>query len=857
MSELIMPKNEGRLDFLDESIRFMAEGGGILRADEFVAKEQQAHPEIDTTSCYHKIAMARYFGLVLFNNYSSYYFLTESGTVYSRATSKELKIDAILKALTSVTFGRNNNGVSSNSDIEAPVVMLKAIVAMGAASMTQIGLILYYMDAHEKTLSEAIDKVLACEDTSGLRRRLTENRKSKYFDVKFNKLFEELGIVEKEQNNYVLSKYVKDQHLDFISNLPELKPIISKDKTTLEDASETNHNDILSHNVYGIHIKLQNDALSDTAPHVCIGWSKMGDLSDITTRDELSAKYEATWPNEKTRKKGQDVGQIWRFVKEIQIGDYVVFANGDTCHIGRITSNYYFDNRANANQDEDYVNIRDIEWLKKDIRKSDLSEVFQNSLGAAMSVFRLNDYKAAVSDLLNGTYTKDESLIENDEDIEIEADDIGKNYTVEELAKILLDMYNDAPTGNQSNAIRMFGLKYGGIIVESGYSATAITKASGIDAASYSSEVSKGISIYKSIKDNEYGIKFHDSAQNAALSPNLKFDYNTTKRIGINKIFYGVPGCGKSHHIQKNILEAGGYEEKNIIRTTFYQDYSNTDFVGQILPKIVKGENGEKDTVEYIFNPGPFTLALIQAISNPTKKVALVIEEINRGNAPAIFGDIFQLLDRDDNSISEYGIVNVSMRDYLNAYEFDVDGEKKRYVFKDIKIPGNMDIFATMNTSDQNVYTLDTAFTRRWAKERIPNSFNGNDIATYFVPGMELYTWGMFVDAINNQIQNKLDDLQVNEDKQVGAFFVKKSDLLIVDNTLTDEDKKKKARSFAHKVLEYLWDDVSKLDHSVIFNSNYKTFEKVVDDYLEKGVAVFNSEIFKDKPVQNVAGDTN
>ena len=333
----------------------------------------------------------------------------------------------------------------------------------------------------------------------------------------------------------------------------------------------------------------------------------------------------------------------------------------------------------------------------------------------------------------------------------------------------------------------------------------------------------------------------------------VDFDYSTTKGDAINKIFYGVPGCGKSYHIEHDILGkdnstkeyVGDYSKGRVIRTTFYQDYSNTDFVGQILPKIVKGENGEKDVVEYIFNPGPFTLALIQAISNPTKKVALVIEEINRGNAPAIFGDIFQLLDRDGNSISEYGIVNVGMMDYLNAYEFTVDGEKKRYRFDEIKIPGNLDIYATMNTSDQNVYTLDTAFTRRWAKERIPNSFNGNELEKWLVPGMDKYTWGEFVAAINAQIQNKLDDLQVNEDKQVGAFFVKKADLLAVDHTLRDEDRKAKAISFAHKVLEYLWDDVSKLDHSVIFNPVYKTFEKVVEDYLKVGAAIFNSEIFK------------
>ena len=186
--------------------------------------------------------------------------------------------------------------------------------------------------------------------------------------------------------------------------------LLEADNIGLDDKTE--YSDVFNRNLFGIHIKLPNDALSETNPHICIGWSGMGDLSTITTKEDLSARYEATWPNEKVRKKGQDIGQIWRFVKEMQIGDYVVFANGDTCHIGKITSDYYFDNSANANQDDDYVNIRDMEWLKKDIRKSDLSEVFQNSLGAAMSVFRLNDYKSAVNDLLNDTYVKDELLLE-------------------------------------------------------------------------------------------------------------------------------------------------------------------------------------------------------------------------------------------------------------------------------------------------------------------------------------------------------------------------------------------------------------------------------------------------------------
>ena len=321
----------------------------------------------------------------------------------------------------------------------------------------------------------------------------------------------------------------------------------------------------------------------------------------------------------------------------------------------------------------------------------------------------------------------------------------------------------------------------------------------------------------------------------------VKFDYLITKGNSVNKIFFGMPGCGKSYHIEHDILGkdnstkeyVGDYSKERVIRTTFYQDYSNTDFVGQILPKIVKGENGEKDVVEYIFNPGPFTLALIQAISNPTKKVALVIEEINRGNAPAIFGDIFQLLDRDGNSISEYGIVNVGMMDYLNAYEFTVDGEKKRYAFSEIKLPGNMDIFATMNTSDQNVYTLDTAFVRRWDKEKIKNSFKNCKFKDMPVPGMSQYTWEEFVTSINNCIAKHLEDLQVNEDKQIGAFFVKAS--LLADND---------AEKFAYKVFDYLWSDVAKLDHGIFFNP-YDTLENLIDAYKTNGVGVFKTGIFE------------
>lgn len=615
------------------------------------------------------------------------------------------------------------------------------------------------------------------------------------------------------------------------------------------DAEESNvHDSVFNHNVFGIHIKEENTALSEDNPHICIGWSHMGDLSDITTKDELKRRYDDTWPNSNVKAKGQNVGQVWRFFNETQIGDYVIFADEGVCHIGRITSDYYFDSTSYEDQSPDYANTRKVEWLKRDILRSDLSQSFHSSLTTGMSYWGMNDYKSAIYDLLNGTYVKDEIISEEDEE------DIFSGFE-----PWLTSYDNPDYTGKQKYANYAKDLpklvefmQEKNLIDDSDLNDKSVEKyISWLDAYDSSEEAKEFDKIKLHSKAGVAALKKYIKYIKYLISPHVeKFDYFSTKGEAVNKIFYGTPGCGKSYYIEHKILRkvkgtdeyADPYSKDRIVRTTFYQDYSNTDFVGQILPKVVKGENGEKDTVEYIFNPGPFTIALIHAISNPTKKVALVVEEINRGNAPAIFGDIFQLLDRDSDGISEYGIVNVSVLDYLKDYTFDVDGEKKKYFFNEIKIPGNMDIFATMNTSDQNVYTLDTAFVRRWDKEKIKNSFDGCSFAATKVPGME-YTWQEFVDSINKHIAKHLEDLQVNEDKQIGAFFVKES-LLKANNP----------EKFAYKVFDYLWSDVAKLDHGIFFN-HFDTLEALIEAYVKTGVAVFKTGIFDKKETPQIVED--
>lgn len=298
----------------------------------------------------------------------------------------------------------------------------------------------------------------------------------------------------------------------------------------------------------------------------------------------------------------------------------------------------------------------------------------------------------------------------------------------------------------------------------------------------------------------------------SAFENNIMLNEINRVHGGFNKIYYGVPGCGKSHIVNDNFKES----EYNIFRTTFHPEYSNSDFIGQIIPT-AKGEK-----VEYNFHPGAFTEALEYALVHETEQVCLIIEEINRGNASAIFGDIFQLLDRDKDGNSKYKIFNGPIQEYL---------VKHKLAIKDIYIPSNMWIIATMNTSDQNVFTLDTAFKRRWKMEYIKNEFandeKSNELRNKVIRISEKYpnvTWGKFVSTINHHML--IDNNGINaEDKQLGVYFV----------TLEEVNNQKE---FAEKVLSYLWEDVAKLDKERWFGS-ISSYEELLEQYENTYLEIF------------------
>ena len=207
----------------------------------------------------------------------------------------------------------------------------------------------------------------------------------------------------------------------------------------------------------------------------------------------------------------------------------------------------------------------------------------------------------------------------------------------------------------------------------------------------------------------------------------------TTKGIipSSNILLYGVPGCGKSHKVEEE-YESKITTEKNKVRVVFHPDYTYSDFVGQLLPVLKEVENAQgvkEEKLQYEFVPGPFTKIIKTAYEEPNQQCLLIIEELNRGNAPAIFGEIFQLLDRNDNGESKYGIYNADIAKYAYGGLPENQGIAINVIANTpIKLPLNLTIVATMNTSDQNVFTMDTAFQRRWQMKHIPNRFTGESL---------------------------------------------------------------------------------------------------------------------------------
>ncbi len=322
-------------------------------------------------------------------------------------------------------------------------------------------------------------------------------------------------------------------------------------------------------------------------------------------------------------------------------------------------------------------------------------------------------------------------------------------------------------------------------------------------------DISYFICFYKKgeIKVNPAAIYFsriEPDLKNVSFNSNQKFD-------SLQQIFYGAPGTGKSHKIKEEVDKKG----LPCIRTTFHPDSDYSTFVGAYKPTTVDvpvmtiigkeqvpvdNAKPEKKIV-YKFVPQAFLKAYTEAWKNLDKPFYLIIEEINRGNCAQIFGDLFQLLDRNDEGYSDYEISpDEDIQKFLQTdkkYGFAaLTDEQKETIPENIltgeimKLPNNLHIWATMNTSDQSLFPIDSAFKRRWDWEYLPiyNAEKGWKIEV----NSKLYDWWIFLKKINE----KIGTYTHSEDKKLGYFFCKPQDGIIDEKT------------FVGKVIFYLWNDV-------------------------------------------------
>jgi hypothetical protein len=271
-----------------------------------------------------------------------------------------------------------------------------------------------------------------------------------------------------------------------------------------------------------------------------------------------------------------------------------------------------------------------------------------------------------------------------------------------------------------------------------------------------------------------------------------------------NTIYFGAPGTGKSYKVNSIIKNL---ETKYFERITFHPEFDNASFIGSYKPiKIGKD-------ITYEFSPQAFTEIYKRAWKDEKNQYYLVIEEINRGNCAEIFGDIFQLLDRNSG-------YTVSPSNELKKYLIQELGDEHEGIIKGLRLPTNLSILATMNTSDQSLFPMDSAFKRRWDWEYIPICYeiltDEGEVNSSFNYNVQIentisFRWIDFIQSVNEIISS---NESLGMDKCMGNYFIK-----------ADNESNISLKTFINKAIFYLWNDVFKDEQDSIFDKGV-TYEK-------------------------------
>ena len=321
-----------------------------------------------------------------------------------------------------------------------------------------------------------------------------------------------------------------------------------------------------------------------------------------------------------------------------------------------------------------------------------------------------------------------------------------------------------------------------------------------------------------------------------------------------NLIYFGAPGTGKSHDL--DALAKMHFDAAHTRRVTFHPDYSYASFVGCYKPTMRYPEQRDDESlldtvgkpyISYEFVPGPLVRSYVEAMTHPDESYVLVIEEINRANPAAVFGDVFQLLDRGDDGASEYP---VSVSEDLGGYLYlkfehangglqgcpeEVSGlytaqEHRARRVGSMALPPNLYLWATMNSADQGVFPMDTAFKRRW-EFRYMGIDAGEDVIAGKVVRLGAEREPVLWNDLRKAVNGLLVKAGVNEDKLMGPFFLRPSVL---------DDDAAFAEAFKSKVLLYLFEDAAKMRRGKVFSDKAgATYSEICASFDEVGDAVF------------------
>lgn len=810
MGKIVMPKNSALLEEVEAVLEIYANEDGWLSNFEYKNRLKTKIGDDQYASSYTKKAqITSYFGFTEWEDISNDHSkrrITESGKVfYNHIKQKDQEgiIEDLIKALEEVTFGRNNYGCpDSDSDVEPPVVFIRAALDLGYLTYKEFAYLLWKMEDVGGNYTDALKEIKSMRVNNNI--ELSPDAQ-KYSDAKPIMVLIRWGLL-KEENGEGSSKHItiptsiENKYGERLRNLKIYNIDKNKSINKVTDVNLTPEwfnvqaKDLLSVDIEANQLyeefknKFGPDVLR-TYSGKSLLWkiflSEKGDKESLCYTLEYNRRYDLfgsisgavafKYGLYYSAKKGSWVtgsGRKPKLLSETEAIELGTKIRDELCNGADVIKNY-----GELNELSDYIALY-----------SELIKVMPNTLG---KVWVMKYFHMLFPELFPVFYSE--------------------AWQTNVLGKL-----NISP--NDNSFIRMGQIAL--FVKKCGISNVAFSK------VIYNLDTSGS-----------------NDVEDEPLVLPISYITGYKSRFDRNRIVFGAPGTGKSYSLTEQAKELMG--DDSYERVTFHPDYTYANFVGTYKPVPVKDENG-KEKITYKFVPGPFMRVYVNALLSsrtaPAKPFLLLIEEINRANVAAVFGDVFQLLDRDENYTSRYPIAT---SEDVKAYLVDVldggNGDSENYSY--LQLPDNMFIWASMNSADQGVFPMDTAFKRRWEFSYIGINAGEDKIAgKKVVLGQGDYSKEIEWNTLRKAINKVLYSYKINEDKLMGPFFLS-GDVYLDDGEI---DQERFISMFKNKVIMYLFEDAAKQKRNSLFSGytgELLTYSGLCEEFDTKGIAIFCSEI--------------